>query len=289
MAQTEKEFLLQYRVEDYERPSLATDIVAFSIFSEEEDNYRKLPEESLNVLLIKRGEYPYKGEWALPGGFVKPNEMVDETASRELKEETGITDVYMEQLYTFSELDRDPRTRVISASYMALMNPIAQLQPTMDAISAAWFKIDYKLYKSEKVVEQSAILKTDFYRLTLMYKDEILEAQIAIKQCIKKTRIDKTYSIISSRGIAFDHAKIIVFAIERLRGKIEYTDIAFYLLTEYFTLTRLQKIYEVILDKPLLAANFRRKIMSKVVETNEVLEGGGHRKAKLFRKKFEED
>jgi len=95
------------------------------------------------------------------------------------------------------------------------------------------------------------------------------------------TRVQR--EIVESNGIAFDHAKIIEYGIERLRNKIMYTDIAFNLMPELFTLTELQKVYEIILDKKLLKANFRRKIAPMVIETDEYTKDAGHRPSKLFK------
>lgn len=107
---TEREFLEQYRAGDYERPSVAADMVIFTVTDEEADSYRKLPEKELRILLIRRGGHPFLGKWALPGGFVQPSETTEQAAARELREETGVDDVYLEQLYTFSDIGRDPRT-----------------------------------------------------------------------------------------------------------------------------------------------------------------------------------
>lgn len=287
MGVTEQVFLEQYSDKQYEKPSVATDVVAFSIFSKEEENYRKIPQQSLNVLLIRRGEHPFKDQWALPGGFVKPDETVDETARRELEEETGVKDVYMEQLYTFSEVMRDPRTRVISAAYMALLHQCPELSASTDAVDAAWFKVGYQLEKTEKEQLEACVVKKDYYKLDLSGEGVVLSAQILFTKRIKGGKLNMTYTLLGNEGIAFDHAKIIAFAVERLRGKMDYTDVGFYLLPELFTLTGLQKIHEVVLDKELTAANFRRKIMSKVVETDQIEEGGGYRNAKLFRRNDE--
>ncbi|MGL5675556.1 MAG: NUDIX hydrolase, partial [Cellulosilyticaceae bacterium] len=246
---SEVNFLKNYNVEDYKRPSVATDIVALSVFTKEEANYRKLPEQNLHVLLIKRGEYPYKDWWALPGGFVKPEETVDETARRELEEETGVRDVYMEQLYTFSEVDRDPRTRVISASYMALMNKGQELHPSTDAQLAKWFKIDHRLLDTKIYEIEDGKKKEVCYLLKLEADDEILEAKLCFTKLLKGDSLEVQYEVIETNGIAFDHSKIIALAMERLKGKIEYTDVAFYLAPTYFTLTGLQKIYELVLGK----------------------------------------
>jgi ADP-ribose pyrophosphatase YjhB (NUDIX family) len=148
---TEKEFLQEYNADIYEKPSVTVDMLIFSVAEEENDNYRKLPEKVLKLLLIKRGEHPYMGQWALPGGFVGVRESVDDAAVRELRAETNIENIYMEQLYTWGEVHRDPRTRVISCSYMALVDSTAQkVQGGDDAAEAGWFKLDYSLVKERK-------------------------------------------------------------------------------------------------------------------------------------------
>src|SRR4051812_2201567 len=92
---TEEQFLRSYDVSIYDRPSVTVDMLIFTVVDEHKENYRKLPEKSLKLLLVKRGVHPYMGRWALPGGFVNKKESVDEAALRELKTETNIDDVYM--------------------------------------------------------------------------------------------------------------------------------------------------------------------------------------------------
>ena len=99
------------KLSDYPQPSVTVDLVIFTI-----------AEDDLKVLLIRRGQEPFKGRWALPGGFVEIDESLERAAARELKEEVGVTNVYLEQLYTFGEPKRDPRGRVISVSYFALVD-----------------------------------------------------------------------------------------------------------------------------------------------------------------------
>ena len=114
---------------EYPRPALTVDCVVFG-----------LDEEDLKVLLIQRGLDPFKGKWALPGGFVKMDETLEEAARRELREETGIANVYLEQLYTFGDVNRDPRGRVVSVAYYALANLRDHtIAATTDASDAAWF------------------------------------------------------------------------------------------------------------------------------------------------------
>ncbi len=106
----EKKYLSEYDITSYERPSVAADMAIFSIIGEgESKNFRKLPEKSLKILLIKRATYPYKDCWSLPGGFCRPGEDVHETAMRELYEETNIKNAYLQVAGIFGEKERDPR------------------------------------------------------------------------------------------------------------------------------------------------------------------------------------
>lgn len=117
--------------EKYEKPAVTVDIVIFTI----QDN-------DLKVLLVKRDIEPFKNKWALPGGFIKMHESLEESAKRELKEETGVSDVYLEQLYTFGDPTRDPRGRVITVSYMALINSHnLNLKASSDVSEAEWFSV----------------------------------------------------------------------------------------------------------------------------------------------------
>src|SRR5688572_9120689 len=117
---------------EYARPALTVDVVLFG-----------LDEGDLKVLLIQRGLKPFAGKWALPGGFVRLDETLDKAARRELAEETGVRDVFLEQLYTFGAVKRDPRERVVSVAYYALVNLAAhRLNAATDARAAAWFSAD---------------------------------------------------------------------------------------------------------------------------------------------------
>ena len=117
---------------DYPRPALTVDCVVFGFE----------PASALKVLLIRRKLPPYEGEWSLPGGFVQVSESVDDAAVRELQEETGVADVFLEQLYTFGSLQRDPRERVVSVAYYALVSLLGQpLHSATDASDAQWFAL----------------------------------------------------------------------------------------------------------------------------------------------------
>jgi 8-oxo-dGTP diphosphatase len=122
-----------YDPSQYERPAVTVDVVIFSLIG-----------WNLQVLLVKRKNWPFAGEWAIPGGFVRMEESLEEAATRELAEETGVRDVYTEQLYTFGAPDRDPRMRVITVAYFALVpaGVAADYHAGTDAAEASWFDVD---------------------------------------------------------------------------------------------------------------------------------------------------
>lgn len=204
-------------------PAVTTDIVVMTI----RDNL-------LKVLLIKRKADPYRNSWALPGGFLRMEESLDACARRELREETGIDNVYLEQLYTFGQPERDPRERVVSTVYFALIpTDIITVKAATDASDAAWFAMD-----------------------------QLPE-------------------------LAFDHQEILEMAKERLVAKLGYSTIAFQLMAETFTLSELQRVYEIILDETLDKRNYRKRILSldEIEDTGETRAEGAHRPAALYRLK----
>ena len=136
---TEEEFLKDYNKNDYDLLSVTTDILLLSVSDKDVDNYRKLKEKKYSLWLIKRDTYSFKDKWCLPGDFVKIDEDLDETATRILKSETNLSDIYLEQLYTFSNPKRDPRMRVISTSYIALVDK-KRLDVKLPK-NASWFDI----------------------------------------------------------------------------------------------------------------------------------------------------
>ncbi|HEY8462429.1 MAG TPA: NUDIX domain-containing protein [Bacillota bacterium] len=281
---TESEFLKQYNAGKYERPSVTVDLLIFTVTDEARLNYRKLPEKKLKLLLIKRGDHPFLGQWALPGGFVGINESVEEAAHRELREETNIDQLYMEQLYTWGEVNRDPRTRVISCSYLALADSIAlNVKAGDDAVDARWFQVDYQVNREQETLLPTGFIAEKLVTLKLADQAQQLTGIIRIVNTVEGRVSKVKREVIEAPGIAFDHTKMIAYAIERLRNKLEYTDIAFNLMPERFTLSQLQQVYEVILGKQLLPAAFRRKIANMVQETGDYTKAAGHRPSKLYR------
>ncbi len=281
---SEKEFLEKYDASMYERPSVTVDMLIFTVVNEEEENYRKLPEKVLKLLMVKRGDHPFMGQWALPGGFVSIQESVEDAALRELKTETNVDNVYMEQLYTWGDVGRDPRTRVISCSYMALVDSAnLNIVAGDDADDAKWFNIRYNITQENKTITEKGYIAEKLYSLNLWNGTEDLSATVKVVELVEGKVIKTTREVVESNGIAFDHAEMIEYGIERLKNKIEYTDIAFNLMPELFTLSELQKVYEIVLGKELLAAAFRRKIADMVIETNQFTKDAGHRPSKLYR------
>lgn len=278
---TEEEFLKEYSSDVYKKPSLTVDMLIFTVMEEENNNYRKLAEKSLKILLVKRGNHPYMGDWALPGGFVSIDEDLDDAALRVLRKETNIDNIYMEQLYTWGEVNRDPRTRVISSSYMALVDSSSlSIKAGNNEEDARWFNIEYKLISENSLDIDNGDSFEEIVEIKLWNNSEELSAKIRVIENIDG-RIRR--EIIESVGLAFDHGKFIEYGISRLRNKVEYTNLAFNLMPELFTLTELQKVYEIIQGKELLAAAFRRKISNMVVETKEFTKDVGHRPSKLFK------
>jgi 8-oxo-dGTP diphosphatase len=188
--------------------------------------------DGLSVLLIKRKYEPFKNAWAIPGGFVLQDESLEEAVRRELQEETGVEVNYLEQLYTFGEPNRDPRQRVISIAYFALVKSalFQELKATTDAEEAQWFPIN---------------------KLPIL---------------------------------AFDHKKILQIAIERIRAKIRYQPIGFELLDKQFAFSDLEKLYSILLDRPIDRRNFTKKILSLDIleDTGTLASTGVGRPSKVY-------
>lgn len=286
---TEEEFLNNYNSADYERPSLTVDMVLFTLGEKQKDTLkRKNKEKELKILLVKREDHPFIGKWAIPGGFININEDLEEGVYRKLKEETNIDNVYFEQLYTWGDIDRDPRMRVISTSYMALINN-KQIKERKEAENIAWFSVKKKSLGSKKISDDEIHYE---YKLSLINEELNIKINYYLIEKIKLRGFEKEVKYEYKKcdckeGLAFDHLKIIDYALERMRNKAQYTAIAFNLLPELFTLTELQQVYEILLGRELIKSNFRRWVNKLVEETEETKKEGAHRPSRLFRLKKE--
>lgn len=264
------------------RPSVTIDSIVFTVRDVNVDNYRKLPEKKFQVLLVKRAGEPYKDKWSLPGTFVGEKESFEEAVNRCLEEKANIKDIYLEQLYSWGNPLRDPRERVISTSYMGLVDSNnIQIKAGKNVEEIEWFNIKLKTLQEKRTDRKDGYYKTEQIEIILENKEIVLKSKVeVVKELVNGNFI--IYTQILQSDLAFDHAKMLVYAIERLKNKVEYTTIAFHLMPEKFTLTKLQQVYEILLDKPLLKANFRRKIADMVIETEEYEENTGHRPSKLY-------
>ncbi len=187
---------------------------------------------TLKVLLLKRANEPFRGRWAIPGGFIRLSENLDDAALRVLKEKTNVQNIYLEQLYTFGDPLRYPNTRVITCAYFALLRAE---------------DIDVKIM-DESVAEIG------------------------------------WHPVEDLPPLAFDHKEIIEHSLKRTRERLELCPVAFQLLPKKFTLTELQKSYELILQKDLDKRNFRKKMLSTnmLIDLNECSKTGSKRPAALY-------
>lgn len=268
---SEDEFLKDYDISKFDQLSMTADILLISVSDHETSNYRKTNKKTMSILLVKRNEYPYKDKWCLPGGFLNPkNETLEECAMRVLKQETNLENIYLEQLYTFDDPKRDPRTRVVSTSYMALIDKNKLTQ--MINKNASWFDV--------------VLLEDNEKEVTITLANGVDTIHVNVKKELReKTTGRYTVTSLDNKDLAFDHDLVIVSGLERLRNKLSYTDIVFNMMPEYFTLGELQKVYEVILNKKLLDPAFRRIIANKVEKTDKMKTGEGHRPSALFKYK----
>ena len=215
-------------------------------------------EGRLRLMLSRRTEAPFRGCWALPGKFIGRNESAEKAVSELMKEMFPVPFGFMEQLYTFSAVNRDPRGRVISAAYLAIL-PASRAQEALD--------IPFSLME-----DFSVSLDGDGLRLTGSSGTELFPADLA-----------------------FDHGEIIEMGINRLRGKISYSDIGFYFLEDRnsFSLGDLQTVFEAVLARQLDSSNFRRMILAeygrsgKIIKTGKEEKTGTGRPSALYR--FQEE
>ena len=210
----------------YEQPGVTVDLVILTV-----------DEQRLKVLLARRAEEPFAGAWSIPGGFLKLGESLEAAAARVMDEKTGIREAYLEQLYTFGEPGRDPRARVITVAYFALIPWKSLAKPPSAKVSdLAWHPAD------------------------------------------------------AAPRLAFDHRRILAYAVERLRAKAGYSNIVYGLMPQAFRLSDLQRMYEIIGGRPLDKRNFRKRMLATglLQETGGTDMTGAHRPAMLYRFKKRE-
>ncbi|MCB9762410.1 MAG: NUDIX hydrolase [Alphaproteobacteria bacterium] len=228
----EQAFLAAYDPGVFPRPSVATDVVVLTV-----------REGRLVVALYQRAEHPHRGRWALPGGFVRMDEALSTAARRLLRDKVGVQGVFLEQLYTFGDPGRDPRMRIITVAYLALVPP-ARLQVEKGALAAV--EVDW----AGEAGGPARAIGPDGAALP----------------------------------IAFDHADILGLAVQRLRGKLRYSPVAYAMLPPRFTLRALQSVHEAILGEALSKPAFRRRLLAtgELRATGELESDVDHRPAELY-------
>jgi 8-oxo-dGTP diphosphatase len=221
-----------------DRPIVAVDLVLMSARAGQ-----------LVALLQQRGRNPFKGLWALPGGFVGADESLDDAAARILAAKAHMEGSYIEQLFTFGAPGRDPRGRVITIAYFALL-------PEQAFVAALTAAADLALVEVEVTWAGEA--------------GGPVEARDASGAALP---------------LAFDHDQILALAVKRLRGKLDYSSVGFALLPETFTLRELQRVHEAILGVTLNKPAFRRRMLDKgwLQPTGARETGTGFRPAELYR------
>jgi 8-oxo-dGTP diphosphatase len=209
-------------------------------------------EDDLQVLLIKRSAEPFREYWALPGGLLEPQESLDRAAARKLLDETGVSDVYLEQLYTFGELSRGDGT--VSPDKSRKKQP--RLSPPTSSSPNRGIVVTYFALVQD---EQVRLRDSDAWH-------------------------PAWHNAYTLPPLAFDNNQVVDYAIRRLRAKLDYTNVAYSLLPRTFTLSELQQVYEAILDRPMDKRNFRRRMLSLgiIKAAGGTRMEGAHRPAQLY-------
>jgi len=223
--ETQASFLESYNIHEFDIPLTSVDMTIFTIEN-----------ETLKVLLVKRAQFPAKGEWALPGGFInlKTDQSLNDTVSRKLEEKTGVNISHLEQVATYGNAKRDPRGWSVTIAYMALISSKnITLMTDESSEEVVWLPID---------------------------------------------EIKKEYQL------AFDHNSILEDSYQRLRNKVQYTSLPINLLPKTFTLSELQKTFELILGYAIEKKSFRRRLLAaNIIEETGEMRVGSNRPAKLYR------
>jgi len=234
----EAAFLAAYDAAEFPHPSVTVDVAPVTT-----------ADGALHALLVRRTDHPAKGKWALAGGFVGMKESLDDAAARVLATKAGLSGIFLEQLYTFGDVDRDPRTRVISVAYYALVD-------------------DARLRRAKPEKGEAAIARID-----VPWEGET------------SGRVRALDADGGELPLAFDHADVLGLVVKRLRGKLDYAPIGFQLLPRRFTLRQLQEVHEAILGRKHNKDSFRRSVLARgvVAATGEMERDVPYRPAELYR------
>ncbi len=247
---------MNYDISQYDRPSVAVDAVVFGV-----DDFKSatMEEKKLKILLVKRGEEPFKDMYSLPGGFLRKGETVEEAVRRELEEEAGVKNSKLIPLKVYSKTGRDPRGWIISDTFISLTNTVElSTLENSDAKEAIWLELTYDSDNDTIHISSDIIISADGF---------VLGSQLA-----------------------FDHGQIIYDAFKKLQDEVKYHDIIFDLMPEFFTISDLHNPYRTILNKTETIQAFRKRMIPKIEQTDLYDNTtSAHRKSRLYRRKPKED
>ena len=214
--QTLEEFLKEYDPYQYKNPCATTDMVLFSYAGEKPDT------DALKVLLVCRKNHPSIGYWALPGGFVELYENLEDTARRELEEETGVKGLPVEQFACYGDYQRDPRARVITTAYFSLVNEKeVRVKAGDDAADAAWFTVKLKKGESKDITTDAAVIRREDFSLELENEDRGLKIRAVICKEERQGLVrERKYKVKEGGMVAVDHAAILTQALEVIQQRI---------------------------------------------------------------------
>lgn len=214
--QTLEEFLKEYDPYQYKNPCATTDMVLFSYAGEKPDT------DALKVLLVCRKNHPSIGYWALPGGFVELYENLEDTARRELEEETGVKGLPVEQFACYGDYQRDPRARVITTAYFSLVNEKeVRVKAGDDAADAAWFTVKLKKGESKDITTDAAVIRREDFSLELENEDRGLKIGAVICKEERQGLVrERKYKVKEGGMVAVDHAAILTQALEVIQQRI---------------------------------------------------------------------
>ncbi|NJP48369.1 NUDIX hydrolase [Actinacidiphila epipremni] len=266
-ARAERDFLAAYDPRAFAPIAVTVDIVALTLRA-----------GRLDVLAVRRGEQPFAGRWALPGGFVRAGrESLDEAAARELAEETGLDAaalgrVHLEQLGSYGSPARDPRMHVVSVAYLAFAPGLPEARPGGDAAGAGWLPVE-AIAEAIAAAEQPDTVRVrppQQGRRSGTYGGGTGRRPLPGEQPGERPgdlpagpgEQAAGQGPPGAGGLAFDHGRILADGLERARAKIEYTPLATAFLGETFTISELRAVYETVWGAPLHAGNFHRKVLS---------------------------
>lgn len=243
------------------------DLLIFGISIKENRNIRELAKRSLSIILVKRFNEPFKEMLVLPGGYVNSDETSETAAKRILEKETGLKNIELYLSSVNDEIDRDPRNRTISVSYIALVD-VEKIDRKLKE-NSEWFDVDYYINDDTIDIKLSNKCNDVFFSLGRKIID-------------KKSEYEKYY-LLNEKKLGFDHEIILAKGINDLRNRIQHTDIIFNLLPKYFTIGSLEQIYGNILKEKIVNSAFRRTFAEKLQITDEIIKTGGHRPSYLYK------